>query len=67
MRGKSVRINTSVGDVDQSGPLPPAAVYNSELMNEWAMEGAHLFFTNKFSESERFFDRHRSRVPVYAL
>lgn len=67
LRGKTVNINTAVGAVDRSGPLPPAAIYNSELMNEWAMEGARLFLINQFSASERFFEPLCGRVPVFAL
>lgn len=65
--GKTVRINTLVGSVERGAPLPPAAVYNSELMNEWAKEGSRLFFTNQFTAAERFFDDLRGRVPIFAL
>lgn len=67
LRGKTVNVNTAVGAVDRTGPLPPAAIYNSELMNEWAMEGARLFLVNQFSASERYFETLCGRVPVYAL
>jgi len=67
LRGKTVSVNSVVGNVERSASFPPAAVYNSELMNEWAMEGARLFFVNEFSASERFFEPLRGRVPVCAL
>ena len=67
LRGKTVNINTAIGVVERGAPLPPSIIYNSELMNEWAMEGSRLFLINQFSEAERFFEDLRPRVPVYAL
>lgn len=68
LRGKTVRLRTLVGPPQLTLDAVRAdGIFDPETACALVMHGMDLFFTNRFSEADRFFSAFADTVPIFSL
>lgn len=68
LRGKTVRLRTLIGPPELTLDAVRAdGIFDPETACALVMHGMDLFFTNRFSEADRFFSAFADTVPIFSL